>query len=231
MKNVPTKIQIIIVTFLGVFIFFGGIKYQQIRLHDLAIEVIDTSGNLNTEETEPSAPEEVEEKKIAVHVVGAVEKPAVYSFSPGARVEDAVMMAVPLKEADLGRLNLALLLQDGKQIDVPFKEEHTGKGTGKDTAATAKKAQEISSDKYAYVTPADQLGAALPETGASGKININTASKEELTVLPRIGPAIAGRIREYREKEGPFKNIEELNNVSGIGEATFAQLKDLITVE
>jgi competence protein ComEA len=61
-------------------------------------------------------------------------------------------------------------------------------------------------------------------------ININTATQAELESLPRIGPAIAQRIIEYRTANGPFQTIEEIMNVKGIGPATFAQIKDLITV-
>jgi competence protein ComEA len=61
-------------------------------------------------------------------------------------------------------------------------------------------------------------------------VNINTASVEELQVLPRVGPVVAQRIVDYREKNGPFERIAELMNVKGIGEKTFAGLKDLITV-
>jgi competence protein ComEA len=63
------------------------------------------------------------------------------------------------------------------------------------------------------------------------KININTASAEELDSLPGIGPAFAQRIIEYRDTNGPFKSIEDITLVSGIGDATFAKIRDLITVQ
>jgi len=72
------------------------------------------------------------------------------------------------------------------------------------------------------------LGAqSKPE---SEKININTASATDLDKLPRIGPKVAQRIIDYRKEHGPFKKIEEIMKVKGIGEKTFARLKDLITV-
>jgi len=80
---------------------------------------------------------------------------------------------------------------------------------------------------------ADGAGkAAQPAKSAQpGKlVNINTAGAEELESLPRIGPALALRIIEYREKEGPFKSVEEIVNVRGIGEKTFLEFKDRITV-
>ena len=65
---------------------------------------------------------------------------------------------------------------------------------------------------------------------ASQKININTASLAELQKLPRIGSSVAQRIIDFRKKNGPFKKIEEIMKVKGIGEKTFEQIKDLITV-
>jgi competence protein ComEA len=72
--------------------------------------------------------------------------------------------------------------------------------------------------------------APAPPTAAR-KININTASQSELELLPRVGPALAKRIIEYREQHGPFKSAKELDNVKGIGEATLAKLEPLVTVE
>jgi comEA protein len=66
---------------------------------------------------------------------------------------------------------------------------------------------------------------------AIDKVNINTADKSALSSLSGVGPAIAGRIIEYREKNGPFKNVEEITKVKGIGEKTFQKMKDLITIK
>ena len=70
---------------------------------------------------------------------------------------------------------------------------------------------------------------AAPQA-SSKKININTASVDELQKLPRIGSSVAQRIVDFRKKNGPFKKIEEIMKVKGIGEKTFEQIKDLITV-
>jgi competence protein ComEA len=66
---------------------------------------------------------------------------------------------------------------------------------------------------------------------AGDKVNINTANKDELCALKGVGPAIAVRIIEYREKNGKFKTIEEITEVKGIGDVTFEKIKDLIVVE
>lgn len=74
--------------------------------------------------------------------------------------------------------------------------------------------------------------AVIPiySTAQDNKIDINTAGTEDLIKLEKIGPALAERIIEYREANGPFKNIEEIKNVKGIGEQTFEMIKDKITV-
>jgi len=82
---------------------------------------------------------------------------------------------------------------------------------------------------FSFVSAVSAQGGPSPELEAK-KININTASQVELQKLPRIGEVVAQRIIEFREKNGKFKKIEELMKVRGIGEKTFDNLKDLITV-
>ncbi|GAB2516027.1 helix-hairpin-helix domain-containing protein [Paramicrobacterium agarici] len=67
-------------------------------------------------------------------------------------------------------------------------------------------------------------------TDAQGRVNLNTATSEELEALPRIGPSLAARIIAWREENGGFRSVDDLRNVSGIGEKTFASLKDLVTI-
>ena len=81
---------------------------------------------------------------------------------------------------------------------------------------------------FVLAAPAPILGAAGDEKGA--RVNLNTASVEELTALPGIGPSYAKRIVDYREKNGPFKKVEDLLNVQGIGEKTFEKLRDRVTI-
>ncbi|MCX7682298.1 MAG: helix-hairpin-helix domain-containing protein [Anaerolineae bacterium] len=141
---------------------------------------------------------------LRVHVSGAVLNPDVYVLPPGSIVRDAVMAAGgPAPDADLERINLAVELHDQQQVRVPRKGEETASDSG---------------------------AASGGSEETSGLININTATAAQLETLPRIGPAMAQRIVEYREANGPFKTVEELQNVPGIGPATFEGLKDLITV-
>lgn len=136
-----------------------------------------------------------------VHVAGAVKKPGVYTFKTKERVEDALALAEPLLEADLDNINLASYLKDEQRIYVPYRV--TDEGTDKPLTANQK--------------------------AGGGKININTASKEELATLPGIGPTLAQRIIDYREVNGFFSSTEELKQVSGIGDKKYQELEDLVT--
>jgi len=140
---------------------------------------------------------------VRVYVSGAVATPGVYTLPPKSLVNDALKAAGgAAADADLDKINLAQEVRDQQQIHVPRKGE-----------------------------PAPQQPTPGPGSPAAKKININTATLAELDTLPKIGPTTAQHIIDYRTKNGPFKKIEDLKNVSGIGDATFEGLRDLITVE
>lgn len=145
--------------------------------------------------------------EVVVYVSGGVSKPGVYKLFRGSRVVDAVALAGGfMPGADAAKINLAMLLKDEMQIHVP----------------------------YAAIPVSNNPGVAAPanaNTGSSGdKVNINTASKEELDKLPGIGPAIAERIIEYRTNIEPFRDIADIKKVPGIGEAKYNQFKNKISL-
>lgn len=146
-----------------------------------------------------------EPKKIFVYICGAVRTPGVYEFLPGSRIASAVEAAGGLtEEASAEAVNLAQLLADGQQIYVP-------------------KEGEVNRDAYA--------GMQGDKTDmGSGKVNINTATVEELITLPGIGHAKAKAIVDYREKNGDFGAIDGLLSVDGIGSGVFQKLKEYVTV-
>ena len=140
---------------------------------------------------------------IVVHVSGAVASSGVYELPEGSRVSDAIDAAGGMvDDASEDALNLARGLVDGEQVVVPTVEEHM---------------QELQA-------AAD--GGASP----SGKVNINTATAEQLDTLPGIGESTAQKIIADREANGPFASPEDLKRVSGIGDKKYAELADLITV-
>jgi competence protein ComEA len=160
---------------------------------------------------------------IAVHVVGAVPRPGLYEFAEGARVQDAIDASGGLlTTANPGALNLAMLLTDGLQLNIHYKEG--GEPTETDTSLTLPGSEEEEEPFTFDEEPQDN------DPFGNDLININTASLAELDTLPGIGPALAQRIIDYRNENGAFSTIEEIMEVSGIGPATFERLKDLITV-
>ena len=145
-----------------------------------------------------------EETEIYVDVQGAVNKPGVYVLHGKSRLYEAIDMAEGLTlEADISRINQAQLLQDGEKIYVPKVNE------------------EFTAD---IIT--DQCSGGIKDT----KININTATSEELETITGIGPSTAEKIIDYRKNHGGFLSIEDLMNVKGIGEKTFEKFKDKITI-
>ncbi|MDR0470081.1 MAG: ComEA family DNA-binding protein [Peptococcaceae bacterium] len=154
----------------------------------------------------------------AVHVVGRVASPGLYFMPPGSRIYDAVMEAEPEEDANLDLINMALPVEDGMQIRVPI----IGRPSPWDGEALILR----SSDRQENV----DSGAGSGSSAGTGKININKATAKELEALPGIGPAYSQRIVQYREQNGGFKSIEDLQKVSGIGPAKMNALRDLICV-
>ena len=143
-------------------------------------------------------------ESLRVHVAGAVTEPGVYLLPMDAIVAQAIEAAGgPLEEAILDMVNMAALLENGQQIFVP------------DNGDT-------SSETY------PSIPMFVP--ASVEKININTASASKLESLPGIGPSLAKKIVEFREAHGPFVTIEDLLNVSGIGQAKLEGIRDLITI-
>ncbi len=142
---------------------------------------------------------------IVIHVAGLVARPGVVELPSGSRVVDAIEAAGgATPDADLTPINLARVLTDGEQVLV-------------------------TADPPPAAPPAPSAGGpATPTTEAP--VNLNTATAAELEALPGIGPALAGRILDWREQNGRFTSIDELREVSGIGEQRFAQLEPMVTL-
>jgi competence protein ComEA len=149
---------------------------------------------------------------IYVHVAGRVRHPGVYAFHDGDRVIDAIRRAGGARtHADLRSINLAALLTDGEQIVV---------------------ARRMPGSQIPAASGTSSSGGSGGGTGggAGDLVNLNTATLDELETLPGIGPVLGQRIVDYRDQHGPFGVIEDLMNVSGIGDQRFADLKPYITV-
>lgn len=154
-------------------------------------------------------------EKVVVHIIGEINNPGVVTLDEGARIIDAINSAGgKTEEADLSKINLAYVIEDGTQIYIPRINENLNS------------IELISSEAGQGVI----INSSNMEENLETKVNINTSNKEKLMTLPGIGETTAQKIIDYRQQNGKFKTIDELQNVSGIGESKYNSLKDKITI-
>lgn len=145
--------------------------------------------------------EMVEKNKIYVYIIGAVHEPGVKVAIEGMRLYQIIELSGGLTEdADISKINLAATVRDEQKIIIP------------NLSMSGEKTYSVTYDEY------------------DGLININTASSEKLQELTGIGESTAKKIIAYREGNGEFKKIEDIKNVSGIGESKYNAIKNDITV-
>lgn len=207
-KILLSIIAIILITFAGIYVYFKD--YSNNNIEELEVE------NISNKETDKE--NEEERGKIKVHISGAVKNEGVIELEEGARLIDGIEKVGGFtEEAYTKDINLASILEDGMKIYVYSKKEMEEGNTIENSNNILK--NEIVSNQGSTTSTKNE------------KININKATEEELDTLPGIGESTAKKIIEYREEKGTFKNIEELKEVSGIGDAKFDKIKDLVTVK
>lgn len=146
--------------------------------------------------------EEKESIKIVVDIKGEIKNPNIYWLEEGCIIEDLINVAGGItEEGDLSKINRAQKLNDHEVVIIPN-----------------------INDKE------DEIESIIQTSNNENKVNINTASINELDTLSGIGPSKAEAIIKYREENGTFKSIEEIKNVTGIGEALFEKFKENITI-
>lgn len=151
--------------------------------------------------------------KIIVYVCGAVKESKVISLNENSRICDAIDAVGGLtKEADLTNINLAYILEDGEKIYIPKKEEEIN------TINNLNK----ESSSYTSYSSSELL---------NNKININKATQTELEAIPGIGPSTALKIINYRKENGKFNSLEDIKNVSGIGDSKYKKIKNYICIK
>ncbi|GAA3338808.1 hypothetical protein GCM10017714_11700 [Curtobacterium pusillum] len=160
---------------------------------------------------------------MVVHVVGAVERAGVVTLAAGSRVSAAIDRAGGAStEADLARLNLARVLEDGERLYVPRVGET-------DIPAALDGSLAVPSGGGGVGAGAG-AGAGVGTGAGDVVVDLNTADQAALETLPGIGPSLAGRILAWRDEHGRFSAVEDLLDVSGIGDGRFADLRDLVRV-
>lgn len=215
---------IIISLLLGYYIYYkNNNDYEEISSNqDLIIskeEGEENSGYTNEDEiaSKEDISEEIEKgEMMIVHITGEVNNWGVIELEPGARVIDAVNKAGGFTEqADTTKVNLAYELSDGVKIYIPSKTEED-------------------SNQVEYITENSGDNVIMGESEMKETknllVNINNATQTELETLPGIGPSIALKIISYRQENGSFKSIEDIKNVSGIGDNKFENIRELICV-
>jgi len=206
LDNLTVKHKVIIAVVIVVCMISGYVFLQYKTKNDIVINNTPSDIEPKLDNEEAKKEDAIKEtKEIVVHVSGRVKNPGVISILQGSRVNDAIQKAGGvLKDADLDGLNLASILNDGEKI---------------------------------YVPKIGQSSHIMPNTQASSQtalrttiININTAPISELDKIPGVGPSTAQKIIDYRKANGLFASIEDIKNISGIGEKKFEKIKNYITI-
>ena len=202
MININKKIYIIIS--ICITIVYIGIKY-----------VFNQEENVEFEESlfvEENVQNEVvqEPQKIKIHITGEVNNEGIVELEEGSRIDDAIKAAGDITVlADLSKVNLAYELSDGQKVYIPSVNEEI------EEYATSDAGENVLEEK----------------SSSNGKININIANSEELQTISGIEERLANKIIDYRNSNGKFKNVEDLKNVSGIGDKKFEDIKSKIIVK
>lgn len=218
---VLTRKHKIVMVALACCLFLGFTLYEKMMTRKNIYVLSETSPASAVDSAQPTGlpveqPEAVDHEPamITVHIEGEVASPGVYELQEGSRVNDLVLMAGGLtREADR-KINLAQKLQDEAFVYVPtMGEENPVVTTGEMTTGTP---------NIAFQPVATALGSSL--------VNINTADQKSLETLAGIGPVLAERIIAHREEKGPFQQLHDLKNVTGIGDKRYLDIEKDITL-
>lgn len=186
-------------------------------------------------ENETSSEEKIDEEEysdtmIIVHISGAVNQEGIVELKINSRVADAIDKAGGLKEnAYVDEINLAYVLEDGMKIYIPNiddkKEEQNLLNISDNTE------NYVTKDSGIQTKSKKETEANTEIQNSNKKININKATQLELESLPGIGPSTAQKIISYRNEKGKFNSIEDIKNVSGIGDSKYNSIKDFISTK
>lgn len=180
----------------------NSVSAKSVRIDDTSGQSADWSGPAGL--SNPSASPSIGLPEIYVHVVGEVVAPGLYELPAESRLVDAIALAGGFtRRAEQSSVNLARVLADAEQLVVLPRGASVATGVG--------------------------LGASVGAT-AGGKISLNRSSQSQLEELPRVGPALAGRIIDWRTANGGFRSIDDLLKISGFGDKMFAAIKGMVTL-
>lgn len=225
MDNLSSNQKIFILVFFIITIILLGFTFWNFHsdnkfndnFEDL---MINTSNTQDTTQNDITNIATAESEKIIVYIIGSVQNPGIVELNVDSRVSDAVEASGGLLEdADVSKINLAYKLEDGQKVTIPSINDKTQENSSYEDF--------ISDDPGNIIS---QNPSNITSTSNITKININTATQTQLETLPGIGPSTASKIISYRNENGKFKSIEDIKNVSGIGDSKFLNIKENICV-
>ena len=235
-KIIYIFICIIIVILCVIILFFLDKKDASSEDYNY-LEISEESINSNTTEDNNT---EVQ-NNIYIHIMGEVKNPGVVIAKEGDRIKDIIEKAGGTTEkADLKNINLAYKVEDGQKINIPNIDENKSENVLQEkddekNKSTTNNTNNENAKNVNHITKSSGTNVIVDGNNneaesKSSKVNINTATQTELETLNGIGPSTASKIIKYRNERGKFKKIEDIKNVSGIGEAKFKKIEADIVV-
>lgn len=217
-KNVELKNKLLKkLAMVIIFLIIIGISFIKNKIDENSYNKIyedlefENAININQNMEKAEEVSEEQENKIKVHVTGAVNNPGVIELNEGSRIQDAINLAGGVRDdANLEEVNLAYCLEDGQKLYIPNINE-----------------KEV---EYLSIENGDKVIEGYKNSDTL-KVNINTCGVEELKKLPGVGEALAQKIIDYRNENGKFKTVDDLKNVSGIGEKKFESMSEYLEVK
>jgi competence protein ComEA len=196
-------------------------------LKDEVIDDVEEKIEEGTENVEDFENEVINDnEKIYVYITGEVNNPGIVVLPIGSRIVDAIDCAGGItQKADIMKVNLVYMLQDGMKVNIPSSIEL--KNNPNFEYITMSSGDEKNDNNIKNATTVDKKSESAFKVS---NVNINTATQTELETLPGIGPSLALKIINYRKENGKFKSIEELKSVNGIGENKYEEIKKYIYV-
>ena len=201
---------IIIAVVIGIIIYiFNNNKIDNSELNEDILVASNSTNNTIENVTD-------EKDMIIIHITGAVKTPGIVKLEEGSRIEDAINKAGGLTEdADISRVNLAYILEDGIKIKIP---SNTDLG-------------DLQDEKILSNDSGEGIIEENKNSSQSSYVNINKATEHDLQNLPGIGPSLASKIIAYRDENGKFLTVEDIKNVNGIGDSKYENIKEYIYVK
>ncbi len=205
-KKIIVIVGIIVLVLIIIYFYNSRLETPQLE-DDILIEENQTNSNLSSKNEEKDL--------IIIHITGAIKIPGIVKLEEGARIEDAINKAGGLTEdADISRVNLAYVLEDGVKIKIPSNSDIGDLG-----------------ENIIINGSGDNILEDFENSSDNNILNINKATEQELEDLPGIGPSLASKIIEYRNKNGKFSSVEDIKNVNGIGESKYENIKEKLCVK